>query len=170
MEWRTIEEAPDYEVSDTGSVRRVVDSRRAPAGAVLRPRVDRGGYISYSLCTPAGRRNMLAHRLVAKAFIGQPPTTKSDINHLDGVKSNNSVGNLEWCDRSRNIRHAFALGLMRPVRGESNHRSLLDEIEVREIRRRFDAGESVMSIQADYPVTYDAVWRVAKRVNWRHVQ
>lgn len=170
MEWRKIDDAPDYEVSNTGIVRRVVDSRRAPAGSILKPRKDRGGYVAYALATPTGKWNALAHRLVAKAFIGDPPPEKPDVNHIDGVKSNNNVENLEWCDRSRNIRHAFALGLMRPVRGELNHRSILDEIGVREIRQRFDSGESVMSIQADFPVTYDAVWRVAKRVNWRHVR
>lgn len=169
MEWRSINDAPDYEVSDCGHVRRTVDSRRAPAGSVLKPRKDRGGYISYVLSTPSGKRSMLAHRLVAKAFLGDPPESKSDINHMDGVKSNNQVGNLEWCDRSHNVRHAISTGLKQPLRGESNPSSIVDESVVREIRRRFDSGESVMDIQADYPVTYAAVWRIARRLNWRHV-
>lgn len=50
------------------------------------------------------------HRLVAETYI---PNNKNyrELNHIDGDKSNNSVGNLEWCDRSHNLKHAYANGL-----------------------------------------------------------
>ena len=50
------------------------------------------------------------HRLVAEAFIPNPDCLP-EVNHKDGNKQNNAVSNLEWTNRSRNMRHAYRPGL-----------------------------------------------------------
>lgn len=61
------------------------------------------------------------HRIVADTFITNPdPEHFTDVNHIDGDKSNNRVDNLEWCTRSDNLKHAYALGLHDKKVGEDS--------------------------------------------------
>lgn len=61
--------------------------------------------------TNRGCYNIAIHRVVAVTFLGNPPEGKYDINHLDGVKSNNKPDNLQWISRGDNVEHARQTGL-----------------------------------------------------------
>lgn len=104
-----------YEVSNLGRVRsldRIVEWRppykRIFRGQLLKPRNHSAGYATVNL---TGYKQAYVHRLVAAAFIGQPPEGMTDVNHIDGNKRNNRLDNLEYCDRQRNMEHAIANGL-----------------------------------------------------------
>jgi len=63
-----------------------------------------------------GGENVRVHKLIARAFIGEYPSTDHVINHKDGNKLNNRLENLEYISRSENGRHAFAENLSIPTR------------------------------------------------------
>lgn len=88
-----------YSVSDRGRVKREtgVDSagRKWP-GRVLKPRLDRYGYVKYTLYTRGQPHYVTAHRIVAEAFIGPPLGDKTMVLHKDDDPLNNTPGNLYW--------------------------------------------------------------------------
>ena len=62
-------------------------------------------------CVTIGDQPERVHRLVAMTFI---PNSNNypEVNHKDGNKWNNCVDNLEWCDRSMNMKHAYQMGFL----------------------------------------------------------
>lgn len=73
--------------------------------------VNKGGYLYVNLYDKDGKHSKKIHRLVAMNFIPNPDNLPQ-VNHIDGNKLNNHVENLEWCDSSYNIRHAYAHSLI----------------------------------------------------------
>lgn len=62
-------------------------------------------------CVTLGFKHERVHRLVALTFIPNP-NNYPEVNHKDGNKLNNCVSNLEWCDRSMNMKHAYQMGFL----------------------------------------------------------
>ena len=106
MEWKTIKYNDKYEVSDTGLVR-TKKTGHIHSGCIAQ------GYLSVKLTFENSRQKRFKiHRLVAEHFIENPdPKKKTFVNHIDGNKLNNSIENLEWCDKKYNNEHAIGIGL-----------------------------------------------------------
>lgn len=127
---------------------------------------DRKGYPRVSLCASGRQWTTFVHKLVAETFIG-PRSVGFAVNHRDGIKTNNSVENLEYVTPAENSAHAKTMGLL--ARGERNGCSRLTESLVREIRRRVAAGESLRSIGGSMGFGPETVRRAASRRTWGHV-
>ena len=94
-----------YKVSNKGNVRSVewigVRGRKC-GGRTLKGRgVD---YIQVGLYKDGIMKKKLIHRLVLEAFV-ENPNNLPEVNHLDEVKINNELSNLEWCTRKHNMNH-----------------------------------------------------------------
>lgn len=81
---------------------------------VMVPHVTAKGYLRLHLYVNDAVLRSWVHRLVAEAFLGSAPTAKHQVNHKNGVPSDNRVENLEWCTQSENMRHSYHV--LRPRR------------------------------------------------------
>lgn len=123
MIWKDIEETDGrYAVSSTGEVKRNPISQMQSNGVphvykerLLKKQLNNWGYycVNYSANGRLVRRCI--HRLVAEAFIDGASDDKQ-VNHKNGIKTDNRVKNLEWVTPRENTIHAFRV-LKRKIKG-----------------------------------------------------
>ena len=99
-QWRNIDFASNYEVSNTGFV------RNKSTKHVLKGRETKNGYLQVSLKIDKKNKfvNQYVHRLVASFWLDNIDN-KDQVNHIDGNKKNNNVSNLEWVTAAENLDH-----------------------------------------------------------------
>lgn len=95
-EWKIIDEAPNYEVSNLGRIKTI------KTGRIRKLTLTNAGYVQIGLFQNGKIIYRLVHRLVAKAFIPNP-NNLNEVNHKDFNKQNNTVANLEWVDHRTNM-------------------------------------------------------------------
>ena len=92
--------ASNYEVNSNGEFRNIETNN------ILRGEYMDKGYIRMHLRDINKKKvRVMAHVLVAKTFIGEPPSSQHQVNHIDSNKQNNSVDNLEWVTPQENVDH-----------------------------------------------------------------
>ena len=100
IEMKPIKGCKDYHITKTGELY----STKRGTPVRLKPNVFQG-YERVKLSTSEGGvHNTTIHRLVAETFL-RKPKNKNIVNHIDGVKNNNNVSNLEWTDHRGNMKH-----------------------------------------------------------------
>jgi hypothetical protein len=116
----------------------------------LHPHDNIYGYIFYSISKGVDRpMSVFAHTLVALRYIGQPPSPKHEIDHIDDNKSNNHYINLQWVTHSQNILKAYANGRKHYWLGKSKEspsiitRMKMANAKKKRVRFLFDGMEAI---------------------------
>lgn len=118
---------------------------------------DQRGYLLVNLNKFGTKR---VHVLVAKMFIPNPEN-KSQVNHINGIKTDNRVENLEWMTNLENAIHAEYRGLM--------PHNVFTEADVRFICEELENGISCSELSNMYGFSYDALFQIKRGENWKHI-
>jgi predicted DNA-binding protein YlxM (UPF0122 family) len=109
------------------------------------------------------------HRLIAKTFIPNPDNLP-EVNHKDGIKSNNHVDNLEWCTHKENSEHALINNLFKPKSGIESGNAKLTDVQVIEMRNLYYKGNmTLLELRDKYSIAYGAIYNIIKGRNWKHI-
>jgi|LGOV01.1.fsa_nt_gb hypothetical protein len=174
--WRDIKGYPNYQVSNLGrikSLKRYVGvrsgSKRVVRERILKRHMSAKGYCNATLRLNNKQHTKSFHRLVALAFIPNPKN-KRTINHINGIKTDNRVENLEWNTYKENSIHAHKMGLASYKKGECNPTAKLKDKEVVEIIKLFNSNLTLKKIGEMYNVSLWAIKDIKYNRRWTHIE
>lgn len=151
----------NYTVFDDGTI-------FGPTGIKIKPIMNPRGYLQ---CTINGRSERI-HRVVAECFIPNL-FNKSDVNHINGDKTDNRVCNLEWCTRQENTRHAYNTGLAHGTgksrSGEKSCKAKLTWEDVQYIRENYnhrDPNFNQVGLARKFNIGTTAIYDILHNNTW----
>jgi hypothetical protein len=164
-----------YQVSNIGRIKSVPRKVIRGRGGVyqieeklINPSINSDGYLTGSFSVNKKKYFYKAHSLVAKAFIGER-LNGYEVNHKNGIKTDNRLENLEIITKSENIKHAFRLGLNIPNRGEKNGNSKYTKEQAIAVKRMTKEGKTEGQIKKDLNCSFDFIRDIRKGRTWKHV-
>lgn len=160
--WRVIDGEDRYEVSDLGRVRNVKTRK------IKSLRLDKYGYPRVTLY-PSGKSYTI-HRLVAKCFVPLVEE-KTQVNHIDGDKTNNHWLNLEWCTTKENSTHRSRVLYpnSKASQGINNAANKFSEEEVKAVKYGIFPSLTQKEIGELFGMSRQQVGAIRRGDQWTHI-
>lgn len=128
----------------------------------LKPSKSNTGYLRVVLTDNNGKLHTLyVHRLVAMSWLPYSDETM-EVNHKNGIKSDNDLSNLEWVSKQDNADHASYTNLV--LKGHKAGRAKLSELDIMHIRNSSSSNEELAK---QYNVHRNTISRLRNRVTYK---
>lgn len=174
MEWKDI---PGYEgfyqVSKDGQVKSkdIIIIRKdgkpySRKSKILKPFYDKDGYLRIELNKVGNCKKFYVHRLVAMTFL-ENRFNKEQVNHINAIKDDNRIENLEWCTNQENRNHAVKNKLQPLQFGIKNPNVKLDPVKVLRIRQLKKSGLSSNEISKIIGTSKSNVENIIRGRTWK---
>jgi len=168
--WKDIEGYPGYCISSLGKVINKNSRWKSKLINGLKPRP--GGYknLYYRVClhAPGMPKDVYIHRAMLIAFSGNPPTSKHQAAHLNGIHSDNRIDNLAWVTPLQNSKHKIKHGTS--GKGTKNSMVKLNEESVLKIMRLYANGVSSKSLSEKFKVSRENIILIINGLSWKHLK
>lgn len=126
------------------------------------------GYLFVELRKRPIRKRIAIHRLLAKAFIPNPEN-RPEVNHKNGITTDNRVENLEWVTHQENMAHAKIHNLINHPKGENHYKHKLTSKEVLRIRELSKKRGQPKKLASFYGMNIHTIYQIKYGIIWKHV-
>jgi hypothetical protein len=165
-----------YEISNLGRVKMLPRILRYSKGLrVSKEKIVIGsnshGYKVVSFKKDGIKTMKFIHSLVAVAFVDNlNPDKFRIVNHLNSDRADNRAENLEWCDHSRNAKHAIEAGKVKILQGSSRSSAILNEDKVMAIKLLYKTGRfSYWKLAEIFDIGKTTIQGIINGTKWTHV-
>lgn len=152
--WKKVKNYERYEISSYGNMRNIVTN------TIKKISMSNNGYSYVSLYN---RKKFYIHRLVAEAFI-ENLHNKKIVNHINGIKTDNNIKNLEWVTKSENAKHSFNIGLNKPVITDN-----ITNFTTKDIVEIYNSMGSYKKIALHFNTTLKTVYDIKQKKIWKKI-
>jgi hypothetical protein len=153
-----------YKVSTLGRVKSIRNGKERLMSQTL----GNWGYVSVKFTNKEHKKNLYVHKVLAQTFLLNPKN-KPQVNHINGIKTDNRIGNLEWVTFSENSLHSVRTGLSKTQIGENGPRAVLKNEDVIKIREMRANGISQNAISKKYKITASNVHMIVSGKSWKNL-
>jgi hypothetical protein len=168
--WKPVKDYEGYyEISNLGRVkslsRIILKNGLHPFKSkekIIKTRLNNYHYVT--LCKNKTYINFYIHRLVAISFLPNIQNKKC-VNHINGIKTDNRVENLEWVTYKENTKHAINIGLINQ-NGENSKNSKLNKEKVLEI---LNSNLLHKELSEKYNISKSYVSTIKRKITWKHI-
>ena len=158
--WKSVKNYEDlYEVSNFGRVKSLIKDK------ILSHCKSQNDYCRVALYKNKNAKMKSVHRLVAESFLINYDN-KPQVNHINCIKNDNNVNNLEWCTSVENNKHAC--GFKKINKGEENSSSKLTNNSVFKIREMYKTMSS-RELAKIFNVDKSAILNIINGKTWKHI-
>lgn len=171
--WKEIEGFPHYWISSEANFKtssrfvKVGRTEKWVEGQTRKPHLNLAGYYQLKVRFE-GKVSMLSRaRVMAMHFLPKPLSDKIHVNHKNGIKTDDSLENIEWVSPSENRQHAYDTGLQKGQSGSRNPMAILTEKEVAEIKLQIGLGERNVAIAKDFGVSHKLISQIRRGATWQ---
>lgn len=150
-----------YLVSNLGRVKSLITNR------ILKPQINQKRYVCVRLYNKEGYKHYNIHRVVASAFIPNPHN-KPQVNHINGLRQDNRVVNLEWVTGQENVRHSMEV--FGTYFGEKHSKAKITEAQVIEMRKMHADGVPVKTIACHFNINWNTLRTILYGYKWKRTK
>ncbi len=128
------------------------------------------GYSVISLCSGhCESKTVTVHRVVANAFISNV-NNLPEINHINLIKQDNQINNLEWVTSKQNTHHSWMVGKRNPASGEKHGMAKLTNNQVSNIREMYNTGKFTQwELAKTFGVYQGAIYSIINYITWKNI-
>ena len=142
--WQIIPLYPKYQASEFGEI------RNKDTKYILKPYLTNRGYHTVGFWVDGKKKRLSVHRLVAMTYL---PNLEElpEVNHINGVKTDNRFINLQWASGSTNVLHTYRTGI---------HQTKLNPEMVLKVSEYRKSGKSLRAVGKILGVSHSTIWEI----------